>query len=177
MRAQYLEGSGPMRLLHSAARHVFGPHGLELQWNGSHRVTASSGELLLETSGLCLAIEDRNNNNHISAELYYCNPEDTLSEKVAIDIIYIICIFLSCIFFLITFLVYLLLAQLRKSCQSWKKYYKIYSIKENTFGRSHSLFFKETDTFPQREFFRQVDDGFPPERLSQFLVEWNQTVP
>ena len=56
-----------MRVLHSAARHVFGPHGLELQRNGSHRVTASTGELLLETSGLCLAIEDRNNNNDISA--------------------------------------------------------------------------------------------------------------
>ena len=52
------------------------------------------------------------------SELYFCYSEDTPSEKIAIDIIYIICIFLSCVFFLITFLVYLFLAQLRQWCQS-----------------------------------------------------------
>jgi len=95
------------------ARLVFGPHGLELQGNGSHRVTAGEGELVVETRGLCLSLDERNNN--ISAELYFCYSEDTPSEKIAIDIIYIICIFLSCIFFLITFLVYLFLAQLREN--------------------------------------------------------------
>ena len=41
------------------ARHLFGQHGLELEGNGSHRVT--SGDLLLETGALCLAFVDGTN--------------------------------------------------------------------------------------------------------------------
>ena len=44
------------------ARHLFGPHGLELEGNGSHRVTHTSGDLLLETRGLCLTFVDGTNN-------------------------------------------------------------------------------------------------------------------
>ena len=62
------------------------------------------------------------------SELYFCHSEDTPSEKIAIDIVYIICIFLSCIFFLITFLVYLLLAQLRKWCQAGEKYGNVHTF-------------------------------------------------
>ena len=56
----------------------------------------------------------------------------------------------------------------------WGEGGPIFIIKEKC---NYSIFLNETDTFPKREFFRQVDDGFPPERLSQFLVEWDQTVP
>ena len=54
---------GPSHIL-VPAKHLFGAHGLELKGNGSHRVTDSSGDILLETGGLCLAFVDNNDNNN-----------------------------------------------------------------------------------------------------------------
>ena len=98
------------------ASQLLGDFDLVLQEGGLHNITNLAGGVILQTRSLCLAMEE-DKQGDISSEIFMCYSDvlpEEIHEKFVFDVIYIICIFVSFFFFLITFIVYVILPDLRE---------------------------------------------------------------